>query len=72
MVILKMAIFSKLWKVDLGPFGNKLFKYVCLYVLKTYSMHAGTMIPLHDLIVAIICCLKEPLFLLDDIFDRTK
>ena len=22
-----MAIFSELWKVDLGPFGNKLFKY---------------------------------------------
>ena len=28
MVILKkMAIFSELWKVDLGPFGNKLFIY---------------------------------------------
>ena len=26
MVILKMVIFSELWKVDLGPFGNKLFK----------------------------------------------
>ena len=24
-----MAIFSELWKVDLGPFGNKLFK--CRY-----------------------------------------
>ena len=23
----KIVIFSELWKVDLGPFGNKLFKY---------------------------------------------
>ena len=27
MVILKMAILSELWKVDLGPFGNQLFIY---------------------------------------------
>ncbi len=39
-----MLIFSELCKVDLGPFGNKLFIYAPQYKLQT--MYKLTMLPL--------------------------